>query len=232
MQVPLSGPVDVAGFHAEAARLLAGRVPPETVEWSAPPRARVDEGGQGEVRATIRSRAARAIVPQSFLRLTELVVLHRDPLRFDLLYRLLWRLVYEPMLRHDAADADLLRLRQMAQAVRRDIQRMKSHLVFRPLQLKGTTVQVCWYEPVHFVTELVAQGLATRQAGAPWLLLSPDRSLSWDGELLLSAPGLGAREQPRFPYDEAALAQVLEALPWLATPASTDAKACSLPTRT
>jgi hypothetical protein len=59
--------------------------------------------------ASIRNRAARAIIPQSFVRMSELVVLHRDPLRFDLLYRSLWRLVYEPELKHDFADADLAR---------------------------------------------------------------------------------------------------------------------------
>jgi probable DNA metabolism protein len=215
VQVPLSGPVDVTGFHAEASRLLARLIPPETVEWSVPPQAKVDERERGEARATIQNRAVRAIVPQSFVRLSELVVLHRDPQRFDLLYRSLWRLMYEPGLKHDSADVDMAKLRQMAQSVRRDVRKMKTHLAFRPLQLKGRTVQVSWYEPVHFVTELVAQGLAARQPGAPWLLLSPDRSLWWDGARLLSAPGLRREQQPQSFSDETAWTKMLEVLPWL-----------------
>ena len=215
MQVPLSGPVDVTGFHTEATRLLARLVPPETVEWSAPPQPKVDERERSEARATIQNRAARAIVPQSFVRLSELVVMHRDALRFDLLYRSLWRLVYEPALRHDTADADMAKLRQMAQSVRRDIQKMKTHLAFRTLQLKGRAVQVCWYQPVHFVTEVVAQGLTMRQPGVSWLLLSPDRSLWWDGGRLMSAPGLQPEQQPQSSADEGAWTKVLEALPWL-----------------
>jgi DNA polymerase len=56
----------------------------------------VDEEPLEADRAAIRNRAARAIIPQSFIRMSELVVLHRDADRFDLLYRSLWRLVYEP----------------------------------------------------------------------------------------------------------------------------------------
>ena len=39
--------------------------------------------------------------PAAFLPLSESVVLHRDPDRFGLLYRLLWRLQVEPGLRAD-----------------------------------------------------------------------------------------------------------------------------------
>ncbi len=43
---------------------------------------------------------------------------HRDQDRFALLYRLLWRLVHEPGLRHDPADPDMVRAHHMAHAVR------------------------------------------------------------------------------------------------------------------
>ena len=93
MQVPLSNQVDVAGFHSEATRLLAQLVPPDHVQWSAAPAQGVGEEPLDGERAAIHNRAARAIIPQSFVRMSELVVLHRDPQRFDLLYRALWRLV-------------------------------------------------------------------------------------------------------------------------------------------
>jgi len=93
VQVPLSHQTDIAGFHGEATRLLAQQVPPETVQWSAAEQPDVTEEKVDSERASIRSRAARAIIPQSFVRMSELVVLHRDPLRFDLLYRSLWRRV-------------------------------------------------------------------------------------------------------------------------------------------
>ena len=77
--VPLSHQVDIAGFHHEATRLLALQVAPETVQWSAAPIDQADAAPLLEpLNASIRNRAARAIVPQSFVRMSELVVLHRD----------------------------------------------------------------------------------------------------------------------------------------------------------
>jgi probable DNA metabolism protein len=214
VQVPLSHPVDVAGFHSEATRLLAQQVPPDTVEWSAAPAQRVEEENLNAGRAAIRNRAARAIIPQSFIRMSELVVLHRDPLRFDLLYRSLWRLVYEPDLKNDFSDTDLSRLRQMAQAVRRDMQKMKSRLAFRLMTLRGEPVPVAWHEPAHHVSESVGTWLAKRDPRACWMLLTPDRSMRWDGARLLSAPAVPLMPDGP-PENDAEWARVLEALPWV-----------------
>jgi probable DNA metabolism protein len=214
VRVPLSDQVDVAGFHTEATRLLAQQVPPETVQWSAAPAQSVGEEDLDAGRAAIHNRAARAIIPQSFIRMSELVVLHRDPQRFDLLYRSLWRLVYEPDLKKDYGDADLARLRQMAQAVRRDIQKMKAKLVFRPLTLNGESVPVARYEPSHYVCEIVGAWLAKREPARRWLLLTPDRSLLWNGERLLSAPAVAPMQDMQASRSEEEWSGVLEKLPW------------------
>jgi DNA polymerase len=214
VQVPLSHQVDVAGFHTEATRLLAQQVPPQTVEWSAAPAQSIGEEPLEAGRSSIRNRAARAIIPQSFIRMSELVVLHRDPERFNLLYRSLWRLMYEPELKHDMGDEDLARLRQMAQSVRRDIQKMKTRLAFRPMAIKGSTLSVGWYEPAHYVCEVVGGWLASRDPTAHWILLTPDRSMRWDGARLLSAPAVAPMQQPMATVDDQTWARVLDALPW------------------
>jgi DNA polymerase len=206
--------IDIVGFHTEATRLLARQVPPDTVEWRAAPQAGVDQQLEEAARAQVGSRAARAIIPQSFVRMSELVVLHRDAARFDLLYRSLWRLVYEPDLKNDFGDNDLARLRQMAQAVRRDMQKMKSRMEFQPMVLKGQPMAVCWYEPAHFIAETVGAWHAKRNPSAHWLLLTPDRSLRWDGERMLAAPGLPPEQQPAAVPAEA-WQEVLEAQAWL-----------------
>jgi probable DNA metabolism protein len=214
VQVPLSHQVDVSGFHHEATRLLAQQVPPETVQWCAAPAQAVEEEDLENAPHAIRNRAARAIIPQSFIRMSELVVLHRDTQRFDLLYRSLWRLVYEPDLKNDLADGDMARLRQMAQAVRRDIQKMKLRLAFRPVTLRGEEVPVAWYEPTHYVGETVAAWLARRDPASRWILLTPDRSMRWDGHRLLSAPAVAPMPGGR-PMVEVDWASVLENLPWV-----------------
>jgi probable DNA metabolism protein len=213
VQVPLSDQVDVAGFHSEATRLLGQQVPPDTVSWTASPAQAVEEQEVDPGRAAIRNRAARAIIPQSFIRMSELVVMHRDPQRFDLLYRSLWRLVYEPDLKNDFGDVDLGRLRQMAQAVRRDIQKMKGKLVFRSLHVRGAPMQVAWYEPAHYICETVGGWLAKRDAAAHWILLTPGRSMRWDGQKLLSAPAV-APMQNGGTIADSDWGRVLDALPW------------------
>nr|WP_255428160.1 DUF4130 domain-containing protein [Ramlibacter cellulosilyticus] len=147
--------------------------------------------------------------------MSELVVLHRDADRFDLLYRSLWRLVYEPELKNDFGDADLVRLRQMAQAVRRDIQKMKTRLVFRPLDVRGEPTAFAWYEPAHYVSETVGAWLARGDGPVRWVLLTPDRSMRWDGEKLLSAPAVAPLPDPLVGRSEREWAAMLDAMPWL-----------------
>jgi probable DNA metabolism protein len=101
-------------------------------------------------------------VPTGFLELCHTVVLHSAPQRFALLYRLLWRLVHEPALRHDPLDADMLQARQMAQAVQRDMHKMHAFVRFRQVRDgEGDALDplhVAWFEPEHHIVE----------ANAPW----------------------------------------------------------------
>ncbi len=136
------------------------------------------------------TRAALTLaVPRSFIALARRVVLHRAPGRFDALYALLWRLVYEPALRHDPLDPEWLRLRQMARAVQRDAYKMRAFVRFRPVcddaspvpatGAGDATLHVAWFEPEHDVLEAVAPWFARRFAGMRWAILTPQRSVRW-----------------------------------------------------
>lgn len=195
MRVALAGPTDVLGFRARANTLLAQQVAPAQIAWDAAVApgcvASVDTDAQ---RPSSRPSALHAIVPRSFLRLTELVVLHRDAMRFDLLYRLLWRLVHEPELAASSGDADMVLAQSMAQAVRRDLLRAKYAARLRPLSARaGVVLQVGWIEPQHHVTEEAAQWLVRGRAVPPWLLASPDRSVLANREPMRCGPGVAAQ---------------------------------------
>ena len=196
MQARLASETDLAGFREEARSLLAHRVPPEQVHWltahNSDQFAEVipsDVSGSRHV-----PRAAMAIVPASFLRLCEIVVLHRDPERFALLYRLLWRLVHEPGLRGDPVDADMLTAQQMGQAVRRDLHKIKALLRLRPMAVGNLTSQplhLAWFEPGHHIVEAAAPWFARRFAQQRWAILTPERSVRWTpaSEKLEFGPG-------------------------------------------
>ncbi|MBC5763784.1 TIGR03915 family putative DNA repair protein [Ramlibacter albus] len=196
-QAHLAGETDLAGFRAESRELLAQQVHPDNVQWQMGRPAFAELFTAPLPAAASRPkgvpRAASAIVPASFLRLCESVVLHRDPERFGLLYRLLWRLVHEPDLRNDPADPDMMRAQHMAHAVRRDIHKMKTYLRFQPLD----QAQVAYYEPSHHVLEAVAPWFLRRYHEQPWAIFTPERSVRFDGQKLLFAPGMARERVPK-----------------------------------
>jgi probable DNA metabolism protein len=211
MHARLASDTDLAGFRDEARSLLAQQVPPEEVQWETAPAGDsdlfADPPGACDSRPHGVPRAAAAIVPASFSRLCELVVLHNDPARFALLYRLLWRLVHEPALRNDPIDTDMLQAQQMGQAVRRDMHKMKALVRFRPAQGEagaGRALHLAWFEPAHHIVETVAPWFAKRVPSIHWALLTPQRSVQWDGQQLHFGPGATGIGTPPDPADEAA----------------------------
>jgi hypothetical protein len=158
----LSSETDLAGFRREARALLARQVPPDEVQWSAEPMPGRPVRGPKATRAD--DAAARPPASRCRRRSCELcdtVVLHSDPQRFALLYRLLWRLVHEPALRNDPLDPDMLQAQQMAQAVRRDIHKMHAFVRFRQVpdgEHPLDPLHVAWFEPDHHIVEAVRRG--------------------------------------------------------------------------
>ena len=199
MEARLAGETDLAGFREEARALLAHQVPPDDVQWQTPCAQEAELYSDPSAPADRAApKAASSIVPASFLRLCEVVVLHHDADRFALLYRLLWRLVHEPSLRNDPVDSDMLHAHQMGQAVRRDTHKMKTFVRFHEIDAgAGRQLSVAFYEPTHHVLEAVAPWFAKRMPHVRWVLFTPDRSVECDGTKLHFAAGLPRAEAPR-----------------------------------
>ena len=218
MRVDLASPIDVGDFRAQANALLAHQVPPADIDWHTAVQESCRWKFQGSGSAVAPPSALHSIVPRSFVRLTELVVMHRDPSRFELMYRLLWRLVHEPELAGARADSDMALAQSMAQAVRRDVLKVRKGLRLQALAPQGgVPLARGWCEPQHRVTEVVAEWLVRHQPTPPWLLASPDRSVLWTGRHLLCGPGLAPKVAQAMSEEEwHALAAQLAAEPELA----------------
>ena len=242
--VSLAHATDFEGFRAACRALWAAQVEPGRVDWHT-----VDEI-EGDLFAQEPHDSEPALptpavdappvhVPAAFGPLAQTVVLHADPARFGLLYRLLWRLQTEPGLRRDALDADWVRLGQMAQAVRRDMHKMKAFVRFRTVRdaaREGDAIfasagvdalpesleadddeadddgrtdvgtapppaaagdwQVAWFEPEHHVVEAIAPFFIRRFTAMRWAILTPERSLHWDGATLSVGPGARRDQAP------------------------------------
>ena len=126
-----------------------------------------------------------------------MAIMHRDPKRFALLYRLLWRLLHEPALRRDPLDQDVVQAERMAKAVRRERHKLKAFVRFRPVDDgNGQSLHIAWFEPEHRVVDSVVPFFARRFANMRWALLTPRRSVHWDGNQLHRGEGARREEAP------------------------------------
>lgn len=195
ISVDLDAPADLAEFRHHARRLIAQRSAPETVSFNF-------GDGQSELFGSTASNeqrfdSARPLqVPKSFVELAERVICHSNPARFSLLYRLLWRLQHSRDFLQDNADDDVFMARKFAKSVQRDMHKMKAFVRFRKLRSEETESYVAWFEPEHHIVEAVAPFFAKRFTGMHWSILTPLRSVHWDGVRLLFAPGAPSSAAP------------------------------------
>src|SRR5690606_8466055 len=103
--VTLAGETDFAGWRDAARRLALNDVPPQDVVWQT--QASADLFGAGGVPLPEVPDGKILNVPREFVDSAEGVICHRDPARFALLYRLLWRMRDEPHLLKIASDPDV-----------------------------------------------------------------------------------------------------------------------------
>lgn len=187
-RVTLAHGADVAGWRAAARRLLARDTPSEDIVW----RVGEDAGdlfsnGSDDADALEKPAPTQAI-PRAFVELAEHALLHSNPERFDLCYRLLRRVAADRSALDDAADPDVAKAQAFAKAVRRDAHKMTAFVRFRAV---GDDGFAAWFEPEHHIVEATAPFFVRRFAAMRWAILTPERSAFWDGRELTF--GSGAR---------------------------------------
>ena len=192
---------DVAGFKRAVRQLIARQVPPACVQWQVADDAHTDlfAGADTGPGAPAPDSAAPAFrLPAQAVQWLEHAALHSEPGRFALLYRLVWRLLAEPGLRDDPLDADMLHAERLARAVRRDKHKMTAFVRFRPIAAAAgeSAEHVAWFEPDHHIVLATAPFFARRFAQMRWAILTPARSVRWDGERLAFGPGAQRADAP------------------------------------
>ena len=187
-RVTLDHPVDFAGWRDAARRLAGAQVPPADIAWSC--------GADADLFADIADAAlpvevlSPPTVPRAYLPLAETVIRANDPERFALLYDLLWRInTGEPHLLDIVSDRQVARARLLAKSVNHDMHKMRAFLRFREVAHETGTHYVAWFEPEHYIVEANAGFFQRRFTSMNWFILTPYRSLCWDGETLRHADG-------------------------------------------
>ncbi len=193
--ITLGRPADFEGWRAAARQLLLAWVPPDEIHWQIEGETADLFAKPPELASTFQSRRD-ILVPRAFMGLAEQAACHRDPERYALLYRLLWRLQKQPKLMHDVADPDVRQIQILAQAVKRDLHKMKAFVRFRRIMTAEPEHYVAWFEPEQHIVDVVAPFFARRFAGMRWSILTPERSVHWDGVSLRFGPGASRSDAP------------------------------------
>ena len=191
--ITLHSETDFDGWRKAARALALNDVKPSDVSWRV-----ADDAPElfEPTEALLEPPSGTFNVPAKFVELAEVAILHRNPERFALLYRLLWRLRQNHDLLDIATDPDVAQLAAMAKAVRRDEHKMHAFVRFREVGREHTSHFVAWFEPEHHIVELAAPFFARRFADMPWSILTPDVCAHWDGHAVSITPGVAKSEVP------------------------------------
>ena len=109
---------DFEAWRETARGLLIGGTAPAEVRWEV---ARDDLFAAPSDVAPVTGRAV-GVVPERFIELAKVALFHQDPLRFELLYRVLFRLQKDKSLLSLRSDPDVARLYKLVSDLREQTQ--------------------------------------------------------------------------------------------------------------
>jgi DNA polymerase len=196
-RIALRSETDWDGWRAATRALVLADVPPDQVQWRVAPK-----GSHALPEAAGSFSISRALVA-----LAGLAIQARDPRRFEVLYRVVWRTHNGERVLDDRADPDTRLVQELALAVRAEQHRMRTQLRYLPAPDDGETRYVGWYKPAHFVLEADAQLLARRFSRVAVSILTPDGTAHWDKGDLRFGAGIDPTSVP----DDAGLAAYWDA---------------------
>ena len=186
-------PWDLDAWRTAARAGLRAGLWPEDIDW--------DGDAQGSLLAAPDLATAEAVhaapeVPAALFELAGAVLCHREPQRHALLYRIAFRIAQgERHLLARVTDPDVRRAAELAKAVGRDTHKMKAFVRFREVPGEAEAF-IAWFEPDHHILDRVAPFFARRFAGMRWAILTPYRSVAWDGHALRFGPGAQRADAP------------------------------------
>lgn len=136
------------------------------------------------------------LVPRQFVEIAKRVACHINPLRWQLLYSMLWRLKQNRNVLKVEAEDEVTTLLFMDQQVQRDVERMQTAVKFERIQIgPGEERLIAWHRPDYAIVEFAAPLFVERYARMCWAILTPYRSAYWEPESKKLEFGAGV---PRF----------------------------------
>lgn len=190
-----------AGFdewRVHARGCLIENLPPHDILWGAGAEQAQDLFA-GAVPGPVSCTPPQSFtISKEFRDLAAIAAHHRDPARFALLYRILWRLRHENKnLLRLKTDDDILKLHAFVKTVRRDAYKIKAFLRFREAKTEQGAHFMAWYEPEHYTLELSLPFFQTRFRNMTWSILTPYLAAHWDQHDLVLHPNPDPSQYPK-----------------------------------
>lgn len=187
---------DFEGWRDLARALVLADAAPDQIVWTEAESPAADLfGGNAPAKPSEMGQPLR--VSRAFLDMAKTVLLHGDPARLPLLYRILWRLQTQPKLMDDPADPDVVQLGIFNKQVRRDIHKMRAFVRFRVMrEADGADRYIAWFEPDHRIERANAAFFIGRFANQHWSILTPRLTMHWDGSSLMQGPPADRADVP------------------------------------
>lgn len=182
INAPVSG--GFADWRETARGLISRSVEPENVVWAAQTQGGLFRSELSEVGPQDGIR-----VPSKFIRLAQAVACFDDPSRWELLYRILFRLTHEDRnLLEIESDVDVSLAKRMEKAVGRDVHKFHAFVRFRQIECVGQEIFGAWHEPHHFTVERSLPFFVRRFGAMKFSIFTPKGCAHWDKKDLTFSP--------------------------------------------
>ncbi len=176
---------DFESWRRAARSLVANGVRPNEILWTAQ-----DAASLFDIDALPTVSDPQITIPSGFVALAKAAACFDNAGKWPLLYRILFRLVYENRnLLAVESDKDVREARLMEKAVNRDVHKFHAFVRFRRVELYGEEIFTAWHEPQHWTVERATPFFARRFGSMKFSILTPKGCGHWDLEkLTFSAP--------------------------------------------
>ncbi|UAW98489.1 TIGR03915 family putative DNA repair protein [Halopseudomonas nanhaiensis] len=175
---------DFTQWRSQARGLLLAGVAPEQVCWEDVEARQLFDDQPSDGTLPVVSSGPSVRVPADLLQDLQLAGCHRMPGRWNLLYRVLWRVTHgEPEARL-AGDPDGSELQRRIKAVRREAHHLHAFLRFHPCPVNPSLDYVAIHEAAHDILGWASEHFIGRLGRQRWMIVSSRDAVWFDGEHL------------------------------------------------
>jgi len=169
-------------WRSVAKKLILQRVKPQEISWQDKSQSLfslLDETDKSVAKVIPINN--NLTVPKDYIGLARTLSYARDEHRWDLMYRILYRIKYENRnLLSIHIDNDIRRAQLIKKSIGRDIHKMHAFVRFKKLQREGKEYYVAWHQPEHIIFKPASSFFARRFGDKPWSIYTPDGSAHWN----------------------------------------------------